>query len=115
MAAAQNGTFIFVGRSGRTYPIDAYFSDVAAAKVTFNPTGLAVAGSDTYWRAPEPVTLIDAAIHTGMTETGCVMTEDGATRNGAVIKYVPFLDSVATRPRLNIPFAAGSLIGAIQL
>ena len=115
MAAAQNGILIFLGRSGRTYPIDAYFSDAASALVTFNPSGLAVAGSLSYWRAPEAVTLIDAAIHTGMTQTGCVMTEDGATKNGSVIKYVPFLDSVARRPSLNIPFAAGALIGAIQL
>ena len=116
MAAAQNGIFTFVGRqSGRVFTVDAYFSDAAAALVTFNPSGLAVAGSPPYWRSPEAVVLVDFAVHTGMTETGCVMTEDSAVKNGAVLKYVPFLDTIANRPKLNIPFNQGSLIGATQL
>jgi len=116
MASAQNGVYTFVGRSGRVYSVDSYTSDASAGVLsTFNPSGLAVAGSPQYWRAPEQVTLIDFAMHTGTTQTGVVMTEDGAVKNGAVLKYVPFLDTIANRPKLNIPFNAGSLIGAQSL
>lgn len=115
MAAAQNGVFTFVGKSGRVYQVDGYTADAAGGLWTFNPSGLAVAGSPTYWRSPEAVVLSDFAMHTGTTQTGLVMTEDGATKNGAVLKYVPQLDTIATRPKLAIPFNAGSLIGATSL
>ena len=116
MAAAQNGMYTFLGSSGRVYSVDTYTSDAAAGTLsTFNPSGLAVAGSPQYWRAPERVTLIDFAMHTGTTQTGVVLTENGAVKNGAVLKYVPFLDTIANRPKLNIPFEAGALIGATSL
>jgi hypothetical protein len=116
MAAAQNGTLSFLGASGRTYNVDMYTSDAAAGtQSTFNPSGLAVAGSLNYWRAPEAVTLIDFAMHTGTTQTGMVLTQDGAVRNGGVLKFVPFLDTIANRPKLAIAFPAGSLIGAYLL
>ena len=116
MAAAQNGSFSFLGASGKTYVIDAYFADTAAGTlVTFNPSGLAVAGSSAYWRPPEPVTLIDFAMHAGTTQTGIILTQDSAIKNGAVLKFIPFLDTIANRPRLAISFPATSLIGAIHL
>jgi len=115
MASAQNGVFTFTGRTGRIYNVDYYTADTAGVLGTFNPSGAAVAGSPTYWRAPEAVVVTDFAMHTGTTQTGLIMTEDGAIKNGAVIKYVPFLDTIANRPRLNIPFAQGALIGATSL
>jgi len=116
MASAQNGAMTFQGRSGRIYNIDYSTADSGAGVLgTFNPSGAAVSTSPTYWRAPEAVVLKDFAMHTGTTQTGLVMTEDGAIKNGTVLKYPQFLDSLANRPVLNIPFNAGALIGAQSL
>ena len=115
MASAQNGAMQFVGQSGRIYSVDYYTADAAGGLGTFNPSGAAVAGSPTYWRAPEAVKLVRFAMHTGTTQTGLVMTEDGATKNGSVLKYAQFLDTLANPPTLSIPFNAGSLIGATSL
>ena len=115
MAAAQNGAMTFVGNSGRVYSIDYYTADAAGGLGTFNPSGAAVAGSPTYWRAPEACRLTDFAMHTGTTQTGLVMTENGAVKNGAVLKYAQFLDTLANRPKLNIPFEGGALVGATSL
>ena len=112
MAAPKNGSLSFVGRSGRAYAINMYTADTAAAINTFSASTQAVAGSATYWRAPEPVTLVDFSFETGTTQTSMVMTEDGAVKNGTVLMFVPHLTTNATRPRLGIPFAGGALIGA---
>lgn len=111
MAAAQNAALSFRGRSGRLYNIDCYFADAAGGLATFNPSGAAVAGSLTYWRCPEAVVLEDFAMHTGTTQTSAYCTEDGAVKNGAVLRFLTFLDTLNNRPKLNIPFAAGSLFG----
>lgn len=115
MAAAQNGTMVFVSGSN-SYHVDVYNSDAAAGTLsTFNPNGLAVAGSPTYVRFPFPVTLVDFSWHTGCTQTGIVLTSDGATKNGGTLKYVPHLDTNPMRPKLAINFPAGTLIGAVAL
>lgn len=117
MAAAQNGSMTFIGQqTGKTYIVDYYTADTGTGVLgTFNPSGAAGASSLTYWRAPENVMLIDFAMHTGTTQTGLVLLMDGAIKNGGVLRYAQFLDTIASRPKLAIPFPAGSLIGASSL
>jgi len=112
MAAAKNGVLKFVGRSGRSYSVSMYTADTAGYVNTFAANTAAGAGSQTYWRSPEPVILADFAMETGTTQTTMVMTEDGAVRNGAVLMFVPHLTTNSQRPALSIPFAQGALIGA---
>ena len=103
MASAQNGSLTFVGsQTGKTYLVDMYTSDAAAGTLsTFNPSGLAVAGSPAYWRAPENVILVDFAMHTGTTQTGMVMTQDGAIKNGAVLNFQRKLTHAAKFSKVN--------------
>jgi len=114
-ATPQNGTLTFIGKSGRIYNVDIYISDVAGSQATFNASGSAGASSLAYWRSPEDVSLIDYAMVTGTADTkGIVLSQDGATRNGAVLRYANFLNSLNKRTAVNVNFPAGALIGAIQ-
>jgi len=111
MATPVNADLIFVGASGKSYSINMYTADTAAYINKFSAHTIAAATSATYWRSPEPVTLVDLAIKTGMTQTHLVMTQDGAVKNGTVMGVVPHVTTAATRPRLAITFPAGTLVG----
>lgn len=113
MATATNYQLVLVGASGRTYSISGYTADTAGVVNTFSADSTAGSGSLNYWRAPENVVLVDFSIPTGTTQTSNVMTQDGVKRAGAFIGFVPHLNTNSNRPKLNIPFPAGSLIGAI--
>jgi hypothetical protein len=115
MAAAQNYGLYFVGRSGRTYSISGYTADTASYMNTFSANGVAGAASLQYWRAPEDVTLVDFSMTTGTTQTTNVLLEDGATKNGGVLPFVPHLSTNSNRPKLTVPFRAGALIGAMTI
>lgn len=115
MATAKNYTISFIGSSGRTYQISGYTADTAGYSNTFNPSGTAGTGSLQYWRAPENVVLRDFSIPTGTTQTTGYMTENGAVRNGTIIDYVSCVSTNPSRPVFNIPFSAGTLIGAVTI
>ena len=115
MATATNASCVFVGQSGRTYQINMYTADTASYINKWSPSGVAGTGSLDYWVAPENVTLIDFAIPTGTTQTTMVLTESGATKNGAVIGFVPHLTTNSNRPKIAIPFGKGALIGATTI
>jgi hypothetical protein len=115
MAAAQNFALVFQGASGRSYSISGYTADTAGAICQFSPSSGAGAASGAFWRCPEAVTLTDFSMTTGTTQTSMVMSDSGAVRNGAILMFVPHLSTNSNRPKLNIPFAAGSLIGATTI
>jgi len=115
MAAAKNFTMSFVGQSGRTYQISGFTADTAGYANTFNPSGAAGTGSLQYWRCPEAVVLRDFSIPTGTTQTSGYMTENGANKAGTLLDYVIHVSTNPSRPVLNIPFPAGTLIGATTI
>lgn len=116
MAAAQVFNQTYLGlKSGRTYPVLGYSADTASYINTYSMSGTPGATSLTYLRFPEPVALIDFAIPTGTTQTSMVMTENGATKNGAVLGFATNLNTSANRAKLNIPFEAGALIGSMTI
>lgn len=112
MAAAQNYALVFVGRSGRTYTISGYTADTAGYTNRFSTSGAAGAATTEYWKPPEDVTLVDFSMTTGTTQTTMFLTESGAPKLGTVLMFVPHVSTNPSRPRLNIPFQAGSLFGA---
>lgn len=115
-ATPKNGTLMFRGRSGRLYSVSVYVSDVANALITLSNTGTAGTASLNYWRAPENVVLEDYAQITGTADTtALVLQQDGADINGAVLPYAIYLNSLNNRPKIAVPFPAGSLIGAKQV
>ena len=68
-----------------------------------------------YQTAPENVILYDFSIPTGLTDTtNIVFTSDGAQVPQSRLRYANFVNTLATRPAINIGFRANSNIGAIQ-
>ena len=116
MVTATYGTLSFKGlQTGRTYAVDIYISDVAAAPITFDNGSGATATSLVYWKAPENVTLYDISIATGPTVmTNFFMTSDGAQIANTRFRIANFLNTLATRPFTAVSFKQGSNIGAIQ-
>ena len=114
-AAPQSGTLSFVGvQTKRTYTIDIYISDVVAANMNFDSGAGASAASDQFWIAPENCILKDFSIKTGLTDTTKLAIVANGVATGNRLRYANFLNTLAFRPVLQIPFRAGSKVGAIQ-
>lgn len=115
-ATPQYGQFTFRGvRSGKSYSVDAYFSDVAAALVRFDAGSGASSTSPTEWVCPEDVVLRDYTIVTGMVDTLKVQLQRNNNPTGDVLRYALHLTTLANRPGLNIGYRAGSNFRATQL
>jgi hypothetical protein len=114
--AARYGTMMFKGvQTGRTYAVDVYISDVLAAPVTWDNGSGATATSLVYWKSPENVILYDFSVATGLTDTtNFYMTSDGSQVANSRLRHANFVNTIATRPALNIGFRQGSNVGAIQ-
>ena len=115
VTATSSNVLIFQGRSKRIYPVNAYISDVVGANVKMNVNGAAGTGSDSFWKAPEDVALIDASIITGPTvAVGMVLQADGATIPASAVLFAKQLDTLNRRLPLAVPFNKGTNIAAVQ-
>ena len=112
--AANAGTIVLVGRSGRTYTLDLYVPDAVATNLTFNPSGLAASTSPTSWRAPEAVTLVDISIAAAPTAVGAIVQSNYTNINGGTIRWANQLAANPNRPKFRIGLNAGDIISAIQ-
>lgn len=112
--AASNATLIAIGKSGQTYSVDVYVPDATGTKLTFNPSGLAASTSTDYWKAPEPVVIVDYIAVAAPTAVGATFTLSGALYTGKVIRHANQLASLPNRAKLNIPVPAGEQLGALQ-
>lgn len=115
-ATPKYGTATFRGlQSKQLYTIDFYSSDVANAKVNWDSGFGASSSSDTFWRAPEDVALIDISVATGMADTTTwVPTSNNAIVPGQRLRYANFVNTLPFRPQIQIGFAAGRNISFIQ-
>lgn len=111
--AAQNGTFVFVGKSGQTYTVDVYIPDAVATNLTFNSSGLAASTSPAYWKAPEECRLVDIS-GAAPTAVGATLTLSGALYTGKTFRWANQLATLSTRMKHNIPIPAGEQVGALQ-
>jgi len=115
MVTATNGTATFQGASGQVYSVDFYISDVVAAPCTFGVSGNAAAGSLTFWRAPEQVTLVDLSIATGPTVmVALVPTSNDGVIPGKRFRIANFLNTLTNRPPIRLTWGAGKNIGLLQ-
>lgn len=115
-ATPQYAIFKFVGmRTRKTYPVDAYISDVANALVRFDGGSGASSSSPDFWTAPgEPVVLTDVAVVTGTQDTTKIqLTIDGRPTSGW-LRYAMHLTSLAMRPSLAIGVGARQQFRAVQ-
>ncbi len=116
VAAPQLGTLTFLGvATGRNYTKDIYISDVSQGLVNFSSGGVASATSETFWTPPELVVLVDFSILTGLTDTEVLQISADSVPTGDVLRYANHLNTLNSRPRLNIPFQAGQRVSANQL
>lgn len=114
-AAPQYGTMTFNGvQTGRSYAVDVYLSDVAAANVNFDSGGGAGSSSDQFWIAPENIILKDFSVKTGLTDTTKIHIVANGVGTGNRLRYANFLNTLAFRPALNVPFRAGTKVGSTQ-
>lgn len=115
MVTPTYGTATFKGSSGKNYAVDFYISDVVAAPATWDSGNGATSTSLEFWKAPEPVVLLDISIATGPTVMfTLVPTADGGLIPGARFRIANFLNTLAFRPQLNLGFKQGTNVGFIQ-
>ena len=112
--AATNATLIAVGKSGKTYTVDLYVPDAISTKVAFNANGLAASTSETYWSAPEAVTIIDISAVGAPTAVGANFTFNGAVANGNTIRWANQANTLANRMKMLISVNAGTQVGMLQ-
>ena len=114
-AAEQYGTFVFRGLvTGRVYNVDIYVSDVADALITFDGGAGAGATSPDSFIPTEPVALIDVAIVTGAADTTKIQILRGNQPTGDFLRYSQHLTTSPFRSPVNLGFAAGMPVRAIQ-
>lgn len=115
MATPEACTYVFKGRSGRTWVIDGYISDVAAAASTFDSgAGTASSTSDAFYIIPEDCILRDFIMTTGTTAAVAVQVVRNSVPTGNTLRFTAHLTSLNNRPVLEIPFKAGDKFTAIQ-
>jgi hypothetical protein len=114
-AAPKSGTLMARGVSGTTYAIDVYLSDVANAAANFDSGNGAGTGSLNFWKSPERVVIYDFSIPTGLTDTtNGIFTSDGSQIPKITIRWANFINTLATRPTLQIGVEKGSQLGMVQ-
>ena len=115
MAAAPQYATLVISSGGSSINVDVYCSDVANALATFDAGAGASATSQNFFKTPVSGRIIDFAIATGMTDTTCGRFVINNSPTKSIIRWANQLNSLATRPMLNIPVNAGENIGIIQL
>jgi len=112
--AANAGTMVLVGRSGRTYTMDMYVPDATGTYLTFNQSGLAGTASPAQFTTPEPCTIVDVSIAAAPTAVGAIFQQGQANINGATIRWANQLAANPNRMKLRIPLPGGVLISGLQ-
>ena len=115
-ATPRYGTAMFRGRqTGQLYPTDVYISDVAGAKLRWDGGSGAGAASDDFVTFNEPVVLEDFAMLTGTADTEKWRATANSKPLPHIIRYSVHLNTLATRPKLNIPFLVNTRISGFQI
>lgn len=117
-ATPKTGVLHFMGmQSGTTYQVPLYNADVAGTLCRLDAgagTPGAAGGADIVV-FNEPVRLIDAAFVTGIVDTANLRVLADYKPTAYVINWATYVNTLATRPPLNIGFKAGTRISFQQL
>lgn len=114
MVTAGNGVLSLRGRSGRSYNVSFYSSDVIGASVTFNLNGAAGAGSQTFYLLPENCMLEDVSFTSTNTVSTAWIVQQNDQNTGNVISIANQLNTLANRQKPMIPLGAGRKLTMIQ-
>lgn len=115
VAAPQYATIIVQNRLGIRVPIDVYLSDVVDSLMTWDNGRGAGVGTPDFWVAPEPVTVVDFSIETGMTDTTKIQLTVNNMGIGAIPRYANQLNTLSYRSPMNLVVLKGQTLRAIQL
>jgi hypothetical protein len=117
-ATAKTGTLVFLGLgSNTTFNVPFYNADVAGTYCRLdNGSGTpgATGGAD-FVTFSENVKLIDAAVVTGIVDTANLRLMIDYKPTAYVINWASQVNTLATRPPLNIGISAGRRISFSQL
>jgi len=114
VAAPQYATMV-ISNGNASINVDVYCSDVANALATFDSGAGSGASSQNFFKSPISGRIVDFAINTGMTDTTAARVIINNSPTKSILRFANQLNSLATRPALNIPINAGENIGLIQL
>jgi len=112
--AADAGTLLMRGVSGKTYTVDLYVPDAVATYLTFNGNGKAVATSPDNYRIPEDCIVEDISIGTAPTAVGASLVVDSAAINGGSLRWANQLAANPNRPKFSLGLRKGSIIQWLQ-
>lgn len=112
--AANAGTLVLLGQSGRTYTVDVYVPDAVATFLTFSVSGLSAATSPSHFTTQEPCTIVDVSVAAAPTAVGAIFQVGDANVNGATIRWANQLAANPNRMKLRIPLPGGVQISALQ-
>lgn len=112
--AASNATLNILGKSGRTWSIDAYVPDAVATFCGFSATGLSGSGSPTTFIIPEDGVIVDWVAVAAPTAVGFNILLNSAAQPGYTLRHANQLCTLATRQRLALPVRAGDQLQALQ-
>ena len=115
-AAARYGTVTFKAvNSTNVYNVDLYISDVIGSTTNWDSGSGAGTGSLTFWKAPEMVVMTDLSVASGLTDTTTLIpTASGQVIPGVRLRHANFLNTITTRPAIQIGFNQGTNVGFIQ-
>ena len=115
MATPKPAQMVFVGRSGKTYSLDLYVSDVNGALINWDGGAGASATSPTFWIAPEDCVLRTFSMVTGTADTEKIRLVADGKPTAHTLRYDVNLSTIATRPPLNVGFKGGTQVSAFQI
>lgn len=117
-AAAKSGVIFFKGlQSGTTYQKAIHNTDLINVLVRWDNgsgTPAAATGSD-FCTFSEPVQLYDAALVTGITDEKNMRVMADYSPTPYTINWDAYVNTLANRPIMNIPFKAGTRISLMQI
>lgn len=114
-AAARYGTATFRAvNSSNVYNVDVYISDVIGASVNWDSGTGAGTGSLTFWKAPEMVVLSDLSVATGLTDTTTLVPTANGQQLPSRLRHANFINTITTRPPIQIGYNQGTNVGFIQ-
>ena len=114
MVTPENGTITLRGKSGRSYTLSIYSSDVVGAFVTMSTFGTAGTGSTNFWVTPEDVVLEDVSITTGQTVTTGWTVNVNDVPTGNIISVANSINTLANRTKPLIGIRAGRKFTMVQ-
>lgn len=117
-ATPKTGTLHFRGlRSGTTYTKPIYNADVAATLCRIGIAGATpgASGGEDFCVFNEPVILYDVSVVTGIVDTANLLILADYNPTAYSINWASHVNTLATRPALNIGFNPGTRISLQQV